>query len=99
MRKWKLFSVFMFVMLGMITNNLMAQTVPITGTVLSDDSTPLAGVTVRASGTNRATVTDNKGQFTISANDGAMLEFSFIGFARQKIKATAGMTVRLSKET
>ena len=97
MRKWKLFSVIMFAMLCMITNNLMAQTVPISGTVLSDDATPLAGVTVRASGTNRATATDNNGKFTISVKEGAILEFSFIGFAPQKIKAAAGMEIRLSK--
>ncbi|HEY4289672.1 MAG TPA: SusC/RagA family TonB-linked outer membrane protein [Puia sp.] len=97
MRKWKLFSLIMFAMLGMITNNLMAQTVRITGTVLSDDSLPLAGVTVKVSGTTRATVTDNKGQFTISAKQSATLEFSFIGFARQRVKATAGMAVHMSK--
>ncbi len=36
----------------------MAQSVPISGTVLSDDGTPLAGVTVSISGTTRAAVTD-----------------------------------------
>jgi len=97
MRKWKLFSVIMFAMLSMITNNLMAQTVPISGTVLSDDGTPLAGVTVTVSGTNRAAATDEKGKFTISAKEGAMLGFSYIGYTPQKIKATAGMEVHLSK--
>lgn len=97
MRKLKLFYVIMFAMISMITNHLMAQTVPISGTVLSDDSIPLAGVTVKVSGTNRATATDNKGHFTISANEGAILEFSFIGYSHQKIKATAGMEIHLSK--
>src|SRR5258708_1074428 len=97
MRKLKLFNVIMFAMLGMITNNGMAQTVPITGTVLSDDSIPLAGVTVKINRPNRATATNNNDQLTISANEGAMLEFSFVGFTRQKIKATAGMQVHLSK--
>lgn len=95
MRKWKLFSLIMFAMLCMITNDLMAQRVPISGTVLSDDGTPLAGVTVAVSGTKRATVTDDQGKFTISANDGAMLIFSSVGFAGQKVKASAGMEVRL----
>jgi ferric enterobactin receptor len=97
MRKWKLFSVVMLAMLCMITNNLVAQSVPISGTVLSDDGTPLTGVTVAAGGTNRATVTNNKGKFTINANEGVMLEFSFIGYLTQRIKATAGMEVRMSK--
>ncbi|MBS1662606.1 MAG: TonB-dependent receptor plug domain-containing protein, partial [Bacteroidetes bacterium] len=94
MRKWKLFSV---IMLVMITNNLIAQTVPISGTVLSEDSIPLAGVTIRASGTKVATATDNNGHFTIKAQPGATLEFSFIGYANQKVKAASGMEVHLNK--
>ena len=95
MRKWKLFSLIMFAMLGMITNNLMAQSVPVSGTVLSDDGTPLAGVTVSVSGTKRGTTTDDKGKFTIDVNKGAVLEFSYVGFTLQKIKAVAGMEIRL----
>ena len=97
MRKWKLFCLIMFAMLGMITNNLMAQRVPISGTVLSDDGTPLAGVTVAVSGTKRATITNEKGEFTIAANEGAMLIFSSVGFTTQKVKAAAGMEVHLVK--
>ncbi len=97
MRKWKLFSLIMFAVLSMITNNLMAQGVPISGTVLSDDGTPLAGVTVSVSGTNRATATDEKGKFTISAKQNALLIFSSVGFTTQQIKATAGMEIRLAK--
>ena len=95
MRNWKVFSLIMFAMLGMITNNLMAQTVPINGTVLSDDGTPLAGVTVAVSGTKRATTTDSSGRFSINAKEGAMLIISYVGYANQKVKASAGMEVRL----
>lgn len=97
MRKWKLFSLIMFALLCMITGNVKAQGVPITGTVLSDDGTPLAGVTVAVSGTKRATVTDNTGKFTIRANQNSTLLISFVGYASQKVKAKAGMEVRLLK--
>ena len=93
MRKWKLFCLIMFAMLGMITNNLKAQGVPISGTVLSDDGTPLAGVTVAVSGTKRAAATDSSGRFTINAKEGAMLIISYVGYVNQKIKASAGMEV------
>src|ERR1043165_2405452 len=73
MRKWKLLSLIMFVTLGMITSNLMAQDVPISGTVLSENGTPVPGVTVTVVGTNKATVTDMQGKFTITAKEGAML--------------------------
>ncbi len=97
MRKWKLFSLIMFAILGMITNNGMAQSVPISGTVLSDDGTPLAGVTVAVSGTKRATITDEQGKFTISANGSNTLIFSFVGFTSQKVKASAAMQVHMVK--
>src|SRR5450432_3296415 len=97
MRKWKLFSLFMFAMLGMITNNLMAQTAPISGSVLSDDGTPMAGATVTVSGTKRAVITNEKGKFTVNVNDGALLEISHVGYTTQRIKASAGMEVQLSK--
>ena len=96
MRKWKLFSLVMFATLNMITNNLMAQGVPISGTVLSEDGTPLPGVTVTLVGTDRATVTDTKGAFTIAAKEGALLEFSYVGYSKQRVKGAAGMQVRLS---
>lgn len=98
MRKWKLLSLIMFVTLGMITNNLMAQGVPISGTVLSEDGTPVPGVTVTVIGTDRATVTDMQGKFTITAKEGAMLEFSHISYGKQKIKAAAGMKVSLTTD-
>jgi ferric enterobactin receptor len=96
MRKWKLFSLIMFVMLNMISNNGMAQGVPISGTVLSAEGTPLPGVSVTVIGADRAAITDINGKFTLTANEGALLEFSHVGYAKQKIKASAGMEVRLS---
>jgi TonB-dependent SusC/RagA subfamily outer membrane receptor len=95
MRKWKLFSLIMFAVLNMITNNLMAQEIPINGTVLSEN-VPVPGVTVSVIGTDRATVTDMQGKFTITAKEGAMLEFSHVGYLKQKIKATAGMKINLA---
>ncbi|HEX3934662.1 MAG TPA: carboxypeptidase-like regulatory domain-containing protein, partial [Puia sp.] len=80
MRNWKLFSLIIFAMLCMITNNLKAQGVPLKGTVLSDDGTPLSGVTVAVSGTKRAAVTNEKGEFTINAKEGSTLLFTYIGY-------------------
>jgi ferric enterobactin receptor len=100
MRKRKLFSLIMFVMFSMITTTLIAQSVPISGTVLSsDDDTPLQGVTVTVTGTKRSTVTDVTGKFTINAASNATLEFSYVGFATQRLKASASMGVKLVKSS
>ena len=97
MRKWKLFSLIMFVFLNMITNNLMAQVGPISGTVLADDGTPLAGVTVTVRGTKRATLTDNSGKFTVRVSQDAMLIFSSVGYVTREVKASAAGEVHLAK--
>lgn len=97
MRKCKLFSLIMLVMLGMITNNLKAQDVPISGTVLSDEGTPLPGVTVTVSGTSRATVTDAKGKFSVTAGAGSTLQFSYVGYTTISMQASDGMEIRLVK--
>jgi ferric enterobactin receptor len=96
MRKWQLFSLIMFAMLCMTANTLKAQDVPITGTVLSDDGTPLSGVTVAVNGTKRAVVTNDKGEFTIHTKEGSTLLLTYVGYTGQKLKATAGMVIRLS---
>src|SRR5690348_2039814 len=97
MRKINLLGFIMLVLLGMISNNLVAQGVPITGTVLSDDGSPLAGATVLVTGTTRATTTDNAGKFSINADEGTLLEFSYVGLSTQRIKASKNMEVRLSE--
>lgn len=99
MRKWKLFCLVVFATCSMITNNVTAQGVPINGTVYSDDGTPLAGATVTVVGTTRSTVTSENGKFTINANTGAMLEFTHVSHTTQRVKAAAGMDVRLAKST
>jgi len=97
MRKIMLFGLIMFFLLNMNSNNLLAQGVPITGTVLAEDGNPLSGVTVLVSGTTRATTTDNMGKFSINADEGTVLEFSYVGLSTQRVKAKAGMEVRLSQ--
>ena len=50
----------------------------VSGTV-SDDSGPLPGVSVLIKGTTTGTETDFDGKYTIQANEGAVLQYSFIG--------------------
>ena len=46
----------------------------VTGTVLSDDGSPLPGVTVRIKGSNRNTQTDARGSYRIPVQPGESLE-------------------------
>lgn len=57
----------------------------ITGAVLSDDGTPMPGVSIRIKGTTRFAQSTPSGQFTIQAAKGETLEFSFIGYVTRDV--------------
>ncbi len=52
---------------------------------ISDETGPLPGATVIVSGTNTGTVADFDGNYSISANAGDVLVFSFVGFTAQEV--------------
>jgi TonB-dependent starch-binding outer membrane protein SusC len=65
---------------------LQAQTVEITGTVIdASDNSQLPGVTVVIQGTNTGTNTNLDGEYSISAEIGNVLVFSYIGYESQNI--------------
>jgi TonB-linked SusC/RagA family outer membrane protein len=61
-----------------------AQTGQVTGTV-TDGNGPLAGAVVSVAGSSTVSITDVAGRYSISAVPDAMLEFSLMGFATQRI--------------
>ena len=68
----------------------------ISGTVLSDDENkPLAGVTVTNQQTGKKTQTNKIGIFSISAQTGQQLVFSFVGFSTQTVNVGAETNISL----
>ena len=60
------------------------------GTVTnSDDGEPMIGVTILERGTSNGTVTDFDGSYSLSVQQGAVLEFSYTGFNTQEITVGA----------
>jgi len=68
-----------------------------TGTIIDADGIPIPGATVIISGTSEGTTTDFDGNFSISAESGAVLEFSSIGFETQMVTVSGqtNLTVAL----
>ena len=67
------------------------QSQNVTGTIRdANKDEPLAGVTVKVIGTAVTTQTNQKGVFTIKANNGQVLEITYIGFERKKVTVTGG---------
>lgn len=71
----------------------IAQTVTVTGTVTDEDGIGLPGVSILIQGTTSGTVTGLDGNYELRAEKGAVLAFSFTGYAPQT--ATVGEQTRI----
>ena len=76
-------------LLAFIVQLTFAQEKTISGTV-SDESGPLPGVSVIIDGTQRGTQTDFDGNYTVKANVGDVLLYSFVGM--NPVKMTVGIS-------
>ena len=79
---------------------LFAQGKTRTGTVTSaDNSIPIPGVSVLVQGTSTGTVTDFDGNYTITANEGDVLIFSYVGFSTKSISVTDQNVIDVALQT
>jgi len=67
------------------TIKAIKSTETIKGTVKDDQGQPLIGVSVSVKGTHTGTQTDINGGFTIQANIGDVLVFSYIGYVKKEV--------------
>src|SRR5690606_5687898 len=67
----------------------------ITGTVSDTSGTPLPGVSIVVDGTNRGTTTDFDGNYSISANAGQVLIYSYLGMITKEVTVGAGTTLNM----
>ncbi|MCR8558842.1 TonB-dependent receptor [Mucilaginibacter sp. BJC16-A38] len=79
-------------MLVMLAVAAFAQTRQITGTVADKDGQPLSGVSVIVLETQKATLTDSRGKFSIQASVGQAIRFSYVGVKPVTVKVTAEST-------
>ena len=77
------FSGILTLLLAFVVQFTFAQEKTITGTV-TDETGPLPGVSVIIKGTTSGTETDFDGKYSIQANVGDVLVFSFVGMATQE---------------
>ena len=89
---------FIALMLVLFTSTANAQT-KISGTVTDSESKPLKGATVSESGTKKGTVTDESGNFSISADKGASLVISMVGFEPVTVKIGDQSTISVQLKT
>ncbi len=68
----------------------------VTGVVTqASDGEPIIGATVQVHGTSRGTATDFDGKYSIEANDGDVLDVSYVGMVPVSIKVTGKSVINI----
>ena len=70
----------------------------ITGTVTDSAQNPIPGVTVLVKGTNRNTITNEAGKFSINATGTDVLIFTSVGYVRRELSVNGGQNLNVTSE-
>ena len=89
---------FLILLTLIFTVGLTAQEIKISGMVTDESNTALPGVTILVKGSKKGTASDFDGKFSVNANVGDVLQFSFIGM-QTKLVTVTGSTVNVSMAT
>lgn len=76
---------------------MSAKSITASGKVSAADGEPLIGVSVTEKGTNRGTTTDFDGRFSLEAEEGVTLVFTYVGYESKQVAASTAMSVTLSE--
>ena len=75
-----------------------AQQITVNGHVKDATGEPIIGATVRTAGQDGGVVSDFDGNFTITTNEGATLQISYIGYQQAEVKAAPNVMVILKDD-
>ncbi|MFD0834179.1 SusC/RagA family TonB-linked outer membrane protein [Mariniflexile aquimaris] len=86
--------------LALVVHIAFAQEKTITGTVTDGSGLPLPGATILIKGTTTGTSSDFDGKYSIKANQGATLVFSFVGYitTEKKVGTSNLLNVQMSDD-
>jgi TonB-linked SusC/RagA family outer membrane protein len=90
------FSGILTLLLALAVQITFAQEKTISGTISDNSGLPLPGATVLVKGTSSGTSTDFDGKYSIKANQGSTLVFSFVGYTTQEVRVGASGTISLT---
>ena len=80
------------------TTGVQDGEVKVSGLVVDPQGEPVIGASILIAGTNKGTVTDVDGKFSLPAPSGATLKVAFIGMKEASVKVSPMMVVTLEKE-
>ncbi|MEL0653156.1 TonB-dependent receptor [Algibacter sp. TI.3.09] len=79
-----------------LSNTVVVQTKTIKGKIIDEGGVPVPGVNILVAGTKRGTQTDFDGEYSINANEGEVIEFSFVGMQSQSVTVGENDTINLT---
>ena len=91
-----------FILTLIFSAGIFAQQIKVSGVVTDGSKATLPGVTVLVKGTTKGTTTDIDGNYTISAEIGNTLQFSYVGLETKSVTVTGttlNVTLTGSSET
>jgi len=93
--------IYFFIALLMSVNSWGQENFTVRGTVTGDDGAPVVGATVLLKGSNKGTVTDTDGKYSLLVPSDGTLIFRFIGMTavEKRIAGKAMMNVTLSDDS
>ncbi|QFZ54892.1 TonB-dependent receptor [Oceanihabitans sp. IOP_32] len=90
------FSGILTLLLAFVVQLTFAQEKTISGVISDESGMPLPGTTVLVKGTTTGTSSDFDGNYTIKANQGATLVFSFVGYTTQEVMVGASNNINVT---
>ncbi|MFS4484072.1 SusC/RagA family TonB-linked outer membrane protein [Hyunsoonleella sp. 2307UL5-6] len=90
------FSGILTLLLAFVVHVSFAQAKTVSGTVSDESGLPLPGTTVLIKGTTNGTSTDFDGNYTISAKQGDILVFSFVGYTTLEKTVGASNSIKVT---
>ncbi|MHA7058604.1 SusC/RagA family TonB-linked outer membrane protein [Aquimarina sp. M1] len=82
-------------LLAFVVQLTFAQEKTISGNVTDNSGLPLPGVNIVIKGTSKGTQSDFDGNYTINANKGAVLSFSYLGFTTKEVVIGDGSSINV----
>ncbi len=79
-----------------VSLSTFAQTAKVSGKIIDEKNQALVGVSVVVKGTTKGTVSDAEGNYSIEADGGQTLSFSFVGYTSKEVAINNQSTVNVS---
>ena len=90
------FRVILTLFIALVAHTLYAQDRSVSGTITDQAGLPLPGVNIIVKGTTTGTQSDFNGKYSIEADTGDVLSFTYVGLKPQEVKVGTSDTVNMT---